>query len=317
MPAYVLRRLLQAVVVVILVTVIVFILLRLLPGGPARAILGQQATPAQVAAFNRAQGYDQPVIVQYFHYLGQLLRGNLGYSYQLNENVGTLLAQRLPKTLLLTVLATIVALLVAIPLGILQAVRRNHLSDYVLTAITFVLYAMPVFFLGLLLIIAFSQKLRWFPPQAPQSDSLLAVISQPGGMVLPVGSLALVTIAAFSRYARSAILDNLAEDYVRTARAKGALEARVLFRHVTRNALVPVITLLGVYVPYLFSGSLVTEAMFNYPGMGLLFWNSALSQDYPVMLGVTIVVAVATVAGSLLADLLYAVADPRVRYGRA
>jgi peptide/nickel transport system permease protein len=314
MPAYVLRRLLQAVVVVILVTVIVFILLRLLPGGPARAILGQQATAAQVAAFNRAQGYDQPVIVQYFHYLGQLLRGNLGYSYQLNENVGTLLAQRLPKTLLLTVLATIVALLVAIPLGILQAVRRNHLSDYVLTAVTFVLYAMPVFFLGLLLIIAFSQKLRWFPPQAPQSDSLLAVIAQPGGMVLPVGSLALVTIAAFSRYARSAVLDNLAEDYVRTARAKGALEARVLFRHVTRNALVPVITLLGVYVPYLFSGSLVTEAMFNYPGMGLLFWNAAQTRDYPVLLAVALVVSIATVAGSLLVDLVYALLDPRVRY---
>jgi peptide/nickel transport system permease protein len=314
MTGYVLRRLLQAVVVVILVTVIVFILLRLLPGGPARAILGQQATPAQVAAFNRAQGYDQPVIVQYFHYLGQLLHGDLGYSYQLNENVGTLLAQRLPKTLLLTVLATIVALLVAIPLGILQAVRRNHLSDYVLTAITFVLYAMPVFFLGLLLIIAFSQKLHWFPPQAPQSDSLLAVISQPGGMVLPVGSLALVTIAAFSRYARSAILDNLAEDYVRTARAKGALEARVLFRHVTRNALVPVITLLGVYVPYLFSGSLVTEAMFNYPGMGLLFWNAAQTRDYPVLLAVALVVSIATVAGSLLVDLVYALLDPRVRY---
>lgn len=144
MLGYVLRRLLQAVVVVVLVTVIVFILLRLLPGGPARAILGQQATPAQVAAFNRAQGYDQPVIVQYFRYLGQLLSGNLGYSYQLNENVGALLAQRLPKTLLLTVLATIVALLVAVPLGMLQAVRRNHLSDYVLTAVTFVLPAAAV-----------------------------------------------------------------------------------------------------------------------------------------------------------------------------
>jgi peptide/nickel transport system permease protein len=133
-------------------------------------------------------------------------------------------------------------------------------------------------------------------------------------MVLPVGSLALVTIAAFSRYARSAILDNLAEDYVRTARAKGALEARVLFRHVTRNALVPVITLLGVYIPYLFSGSLVTEAMFNYPGMGLLFWNAAQTRDYPVLLAVALVVSIATVAGSLLVDLVYALLDPRVRY---
>lgn len=314
MTAYLIRRLVQAIVVVLLVSVIVFILLRMLPGGPARAILGQQATQAEITAFNRTQGFDQPVIVQYLHYLGQLLQGHLGYSYQLNENVGTLLVQRLPKTLVLTVLATVVALGVAIPLGVLQAVRRNRPVDYALTAVTFVLYAMPVFFLGLLLIIAFSQNLHWFPPQAPQSDSLLTVLSQPAGLVLPVGSLALVTIAAFSRYARSAVLDNLSEDYVRTARAKGALEGRVLFRHVTRNALVPVVTLLGVYIPYLFSGSLITEAMFNYPGMGLLFWNAAQTRDYPVLLAVALVVSIATVAGSLLVDLMYAFLDPRVRY---
>jgi peptide/nickel transport system permease protein len=314
MTAYLLRRLAQAVVVVVLVSVIVFILLRLLPGGPARAILGQQATQAQINAFNRSQGYDEPVIVQYLHYFGQLVRGQLGYSYQLNENVVTLLAQRLPKTLVLTVLATVVALLVAVPLGVLQAVRRNRPIDYVLTAITFVLYAMPVFFLGLLLIIVFSQDLHWFPAAAPQSDSLLTILSQPAGLVLPVGSLALVTIAAFSRYVRSAVLDNLSEDYVRTARAKGALEMRVLFRHVTRNALVPVVTLLGIYIPYLFSGALVIEAMFNYPGMGLLFWNAAQTRDYPVLLGVALVVSIATVVGSLLVDLAYAFLDPRVRY---
>jgi peptide/nickel transport system permease protein len=314
MIVYLLRRLVQAIVVVLLVSVIVFVLLHLLPGGPARAILGQTATQAQVAAFNRAQGYDRPIPVQYLSYLGQLLHGQLGYSYQRNENVGTLLAERIPKTLLLTVAGTIVALVIAIPLGLLQAVRRNRPADYVLTAITFVLYAMPLFFLGLLLIIGFSQDLRWFPSQAPQSDSLLAVLSQPAALVLPVATLALVTIAAFSRYVRSAVLDNLSEDYVRTARAKGALEGRVLFRHVTRNALVPVVTLLGVYIPYLFSGSLVVEAIFNYPGMGLLFWNAAQTRDYPVLLGVALVVSVATVAGSLLVDIAYVFLDPRVRY---
>jgi peptide/nickel transport system permease protein len=314
MIVYLLRRLVQAIVVVLLVSVIVFVLLHLLPGGPARAILGQTATQAQVAAFNQAQGYDRPLPVQYLSYLGQLLHGQLGYSYQRNENVGTLLAERIPKTLLLTVAGTIVALVIAIPLGLLQAVRRNRPVDYVLTAVTFVLYAMPLFFLGLLLIIGFSQDLRWFPSQAPQSDSLLAVLSQPAALVLPVATLALVTIAAFSRYVRSAVLDNLSEDYVRTARAKGALEGRVLFRHVTRNALVPVVTLLGVYIPYLFSGSLVVEAIFNYPGMGLLFWNAAQTRDYPVLLGVALVVSVATVVGSLLVDIAYVFLDPRVRY---
>jgi peptide/nickel transport system permease protein len=314
MIVYLLRRLVQAIVVVLLVSVIVFVLLHLLPGGPARAILGQTATQAQVAAFNRAQGYDRPIPVQYLSYLGQLLHGQLGYSYQRNESVGTLLAERIPKTLLLTVVGIVVALIIAIPLGLLQAVRRNRLVDYVLTAVTFVLYAMPLFFLGLLLIIGFSQDLRWFPSQAPQSDSLLAVLSQPAALVLPVATLALVTIAAFSRYVRSAVLDNLSEDYVRTARAKGALEGRVLIRHVTRNALVPVVTLLGVYIPYLFSGSLVVEAIFNYPGMGLLFWNAAQTRDYPVLLGVALVVSVATVVGSLLVDIAYVFLDPRVRY---
>jgi peptide/nickel transport system permease protein len=312
--SYLLRRLAQAIVVVLLVSIIVFCLLHALPGGPARAILGQQATQAQVSAFNRSQGYDDPLVVQYLRYLGQVLHGQLGYSYQLNENVGTLLVQRVPKTLVLTVIGTLVALAIAIPLGLLQAVRRNRPVDYTLTAITFVLYAMPLFFLGLLLIIGFSQDLHWFPPTAPQSDSLLAILSQPAGLVLPVATLALVTIAAFSRYVRSAVLDNLSEEYVRTARAKGALEGRVLFRHVTRNALVPVVTLLGIYIPYLFSGSLIVEAMFNYPGMGLLFWNAAQSRDYPVLLAVALVVSVATVVGSLLVDIAYVFLDPRVRY---
>jgi peptide/nickel transport system permease protein len=314
MLIYLTRRSAQAVAVVLLVTVIVFILLHLLPGGAARAILGQTATPAQVAELNHAEGFDRPVVVQYVQYLGRLLHGNLGYSYQLNDRVTALLAQRVPKTLVLTAVSTIVALLAAIPLGIFQAVRRNRVSDYVLTGITFVLYAMPVFFLGLLMIIAFSQQLHLFPPQAPQSDSLFTVLGQPAALVLPVGSLALVTVAAFSRYVRSAVLDNMSEEYVRTARSKGALEGRVLFRHVTRNALVPVTTMLGLYVPYLFSGSLVTEAMFNYPGMGLLFWNAAQTRDYPVLLGVALVVSIATVVASLLVDVVYAFLDPRVRY---
>jgi peptide/nickel transport system permease protein len=312
--SFLLRRVLQAIAVVLLVTIIVFILLRLLPGGPARAILGQQATAAQVTAFNHQQGYDKPIVVQYGHYLVRLLHGDLGYSYKLNQSVTSLLAQRLPKTLVLTVLATVVALAVAIPLGLLQATRRNKPTDYVVTGLAFVLYAMPIFFLGLILIIVFAQTLHWFPSEAPQGNSVSAVLSQGNALVLPVATLSLITIAAFSRYARSATLDNLGEDYVRTARAKGALERRVLARHVAPNALVPVVTLLGLYVPYLFGGSLVTEAMFNYPGMGLLFWNAAQTRDYPILLAVALIVAIATVAASLVVDLIYAVLDPRVRY---
>ncbi|GAB3420213.1 ABC transporter permease [Flindersiella endophytica] len=314
MTGYLLRRIGQALIVVVLVSLIVFVLLRLLPGGPARAILGPGATQEQVVQFNREQGFEQPIPLQYLSYAARVGQGDLGYSYRLNQNVVALITERLPKTLLLTILATLLGLLIALPLGIVQAVRRNKLVDYVATGVAFVLYAMPVFLLGLLLIILFSQTLGILPPQAPQGSSIGEVLSQADGLVLPVLTLALLTVATFSRYARSSTLDNLGEDYVRTARAKGALEGRVLSKHVTRNALVPIVTLLGLYVPYLFGGSLVTEATFNYPGMGLLFWDAAQNRDYPILLGVVLVISVATVVGSLLADLAYAWLDPRVRF---
>lgn len=313
---YIVRRLLQAIAVVLLVSVIVFVLLKLLPGGTARAILGQTATPEQIADFNRAEGYDRPIPIQYLSYLGRLVRGDLGYSYQQNRSVASLLALRLPKSLLLTVVSTALAVVVAIPLGLLQAVRRNRAIDHIVTGVSFVLYGTPVYFLGLVLIIVFSEGLHWFPPAAPQAATMLGILGDPRALVLPVVALTLVSVAAYSRYARSAVLDNMYADYVRTARAKGASEKRVLLRHVVRNALVPVLTLFGAYIPLLFSGSLVIEAIFNYPGAGLLFWQAAQTRDYPVLLGITLVVAVVTVLGSVAVDLLYAVLDPRVRYVR-
>jgi peptide/nickel transport system permease protein len=312
--AYLFRRVLQAVVVVLLVSIVVFVMTRLLPDGPARAILGPKATAAQVAQFNRANGYDNPIPVQYVSYLVRVVHGDLGYSYSLNQSVASLIGERLPKTLLLTVVSTVVAVLIALPVGLLQAVRRNRAVDHALTGLAMVLYAMPLFFLALVLIIVFALTLRWLPPEAPQGDTVAAILSQPAGLVLPVATLALVSVAAFSRYARSAALDSLAEDYIRTARAKGARTWHVLARHVTPNAVLTVVTLLGLYVPYVFSGALVVEAIFNYPGMGLLFWNAAQTRDYPTLLGVTLIIAIATVVGSLLADVLYAVLDPRVRY---
>jgi peptide/nickel transport system permease protein len=313
MTGYLIRRLLQAVVVVLLVTVIVFVLLHLLPGGPARAQLGPRATPAQVAAFNHAQGYDRALPVQYGHWLAQLVTGNLGFSISLNQSVTSLIAQRLPKTLLLSVLSTLFALVVAIPLGVVQAVRRNQRADYVITFWAFVFYATPPFFLGVVLIVVFSVYLPILPPEAPQSSSLGVILSQPAGLVLPVLTLAAVTLAQFSRYMRSSAIENLAEDYVRTARAKGAGERTVLVRHVLRNSLIPIATLVGLSLPTIFSGALITESVFNFPGMGLLFWTAAQTQDYPIMLGITVLVGVATVVGSLLADLAYAALDPRVR----
>jgi peptide/nickel transport system permease protein len=314
MTGFITRRLLQSIVVVLLVTVIVFILLHLLPGGPARAQLGARATPAAIANFNHQMGYDRPVPVQYWNWLTELVTGNLGFSVKFNQSVVSLIGERLPKTLVLTVLATLFALVVAIPLGMVQAVKRNHAADYAITCGAFVFYATPPFFLGVVLIVMFSVYLPILPAEAPQSSSLGVILSQPAGLILPVLTLALLTIAQFTRYMRSSVIENLAEDYVRTARAKGAGERTVLIRHVLRNSLIPVATLLGLSLPAIFSGALITEAVFNFPGMGQLFWTAAQTQDYPIMLGITVLVGVATVIGSLLADLAYAVLDPRVRY---
>ncbi|MCT9082975.1 ABC transporter permease [Streptomyces fulvoviolaceus] len=311
------RRILQALAVILIVTVVVFCLLHALPGGPARGILGPQATPQQITAFNHEQGLDRSLPVQYAYYLGDLVRGNLGTSYTLNEAVSRLIEQRLPKTLVLTVLSALVGLLLAVPLGMWQAVRRNKPTDYVITTLSFVAYSTPVYFLGLLLILLFTQTLRWFPSQAPQGDTLAQVLADPAGLVLPVVTGAASMVAVFSRYMRAATLENLSEDYVRTARAGGASQYTVLFRHVFRNSLTPVVAMLGYYVPVLFGGALVVEQLFNYPGMGLLFWSAAQASDYPVLLGCVLVISVATVVGTLLADVVQRVVDPRVKEGRA
>jgi len=314
---YLLRRVLQAVVVIVIVTIVVFGLLHALPGGPARGILGPQATAQQITAFNHEQGLDKPLPVQYFYYLNQLLHGDLGTSYTLNEPVSQLITERLPKTLLLTVLSAVVGLVLAIPLGMWQAMRRNKPADYIITTLSFIAYSTPVYFLGLVLVLVFSQALSWFPSQAPQGDTLAQVFSEPQALVLPVVAGAASMIAVFSRYMRAATLENLSEDYVRTARAGGSRSRAILWRHVFRNSLTPVVAMLGYYVPVLFGGALVVEQLFNYPGMGLLFWTAAQSSDYPVLLGCVLVIAIATVTGTLLADIVQRVIDPRVKAGRA
>jgi peptide/nickel transport system permease protein len=312
------RRILQAAVVVLIVTAITFLLLRLIPGNVAIAVLGPASyrNPATLAAFNHEYGFDRPWFQQYLLWLGHLLHGNLGYSWTLNQSVASLLGQRLPKTVILVGISTIIALLVAVPIGLWQAVRRNKAVDYTFTGLSFLFYAAPTFFVGTVLILVFSVKLGWFGPEGPQGG-VINDLTDWRDMTLPVVTLALVTIALFSRYMRSSVLDNLTEDWVRTARAKGASSRRVLFRHVLRNSLIPIATLLGLSLPFIFAGALITESVFNYPGMGYLFYQSAQKQDYPVMLGFVVVVAIATVVGSLLADIAYAVLDPRVRYVRS
>jgi peptide/nickel transport system permease protein len=308
---YIIRRVFQSLIVIVGVTIITFILLHMLPGNPVRAILGPKASPADVASLTKQLGLNKPLPFQYLLWLWNLAHFDLGFSYKQTASVDTLLAARLPNTLLLVGSSTVLAILLAVPLGVLQAVRRNKPDDYTLTGLTFIFYSMPTFWLGLLLIILFSATLNWFPPE-PQAS--LGMFQQLNALILPVATLTLVTLALFSRYMRSSMLENLVQDYVRTARSKGVSNRRVLFRHVLRNALIPVLTLVGLSIPGIAAGAVVTETVFNFPGMGYLFFLAAENDDFPVLLGVTVVIAVATVIGSLVADILYAVADPRIRY---
>src|SRR5262249_55122332 len=258
--------------------------------------------------------FDKPFYLQYVKLVGQFFQGNFGFSVKLNQSVASLIGQDLPKTIVLVGLGTIVSLLFGIPLGMYQAVKRYTVGDYVLTGVSFLGYATPTFFVGLLLIQWFAVDTSVFPPFAPQSTSLTGVLSQPRALVLPVAAYAFVLYALWSRYMRSSVMDNLVQDYVRTARAKGAGERRILWGHIFRNSLISIVTLLGLSLPTLVAGAIFIEVVFNYPGMGLAFYNAALNVDYEVLLGFTVLATVATVLGNLLADIGYAILDPRVRY---
>jgi peptide/nickel transport system permease protein len=318
MTGYLIRRFGQALIVVLGVVLFTFVLAQLIPGGEAKAVLGPKATKATVALFNQRNGLNLPVWDQFWHYIqGIVVHFNLGYSYKYNQGVTQVILERLPKTLTLVTASVILALVIAIPLGILQVVRRNKPIDYAVTGASFFFYAMPDFLVGTLLIIFFAFDLKWFPVSPPTDASAWAVFTDPVAFALPIVTLCVTSIASFSRYMRSSMMDAMAEDYVRTARAKGASNRRVLYGHALRNALIPILTLLGLSLPAIVSGALIVENVFNYPGMGLLTVQSAFNDDIPVVLGTTLVITIATVVGSLLADILYAVADPRIRLGNS
>jgi peptide/nickel transport system permease protein len=210
--------------------------------------------------------------------------------------------------------STVLSLLIALPLGIYQAARRNSIGDNTVTVVAFVLYAMPDFFFAMLLIAIFSVQLNLLPSDVPQASSVAGILSDPKALILPILTLTLLSIAGYSRYMRSSAIDALAQDYIRVARAKGLSERMVLLRHVLRNSLLPIITILGLSAPGIVAGAVIAEEIFNYPGMGLLFFRAATSHDFPIMLGSTLVVGIATVLGNLVADVAYSLLDPRIRY---
>jgi peptide/nickel transport system permease protein len=311
--AYLVRRIGTSIIVLIGISIFIFFLLHAIFPSPARAVLGLRASNAQVAAFNKANGFDDPVIVQYLNYVKGLLHGNLGYSYFDNQTVASLFAERVARSAYLSGMSLLLAILIALPLGIFQAMRRNSLGDNVATSLAFILYSMPSFFLGIILIQVFAISFPIFNFEASQSTNIWVVIGDWHSMFLPIMTLTLITVAAFSRYMRSSSIDVLAQDYIKVARAKGLPERLVLTRHMVRNASLPMITLIGLFLPALLAGNLIVEELFNYQGLGLLFFNSLGKEDYPVLLAYTLIGAVFVVLGNLVADFALTVADPRIR----
>jgi peptide/nickel transport system permease protein len=311
--AYLLRRLGTSIIVLIGISIFIYLLLHAIFPSPARDVLGLRANNAQIAAWNASHGFSRPVVEQYLSYMNGILHGNLGYSYSDNQTVASLFAERVARSAYLSGTALILAVLIALPLGILQAVKRKSLGDNVATSAAFVLYAMPSFALGLILIQVFAISFPVFSFEASQSTSVLTVIGDWHSMTLPIFTLALISVAQFSRYMRSSSIDVLAQDYIKVARAKGLPERLVLTRHMVRNASLPMVTLIGLSLPGLLAGNLFTEFLFNFQGLGLLFFESLGKADYPVLLAYTLVGAVFVVAGNLIADIALTVADPRIR----
>ena len=315
MAGYVLRRLAQAVVLLWIVTVVTFVLIHMAPGGPAM-LQNPDLGRDQIARIRANLGLDDPLPVQYVRWLRAAVRGDFGRSYNTVEPVLRLVATRLPNTLLLTGVALGLAVFAAIPLGVTGATHRNTPVDRAIAAVSFMGISTPVFWLGIVLIVVFSVQLHVLPAGGMyQVGAAFSVADRLRHLVMPVFVLTIANLAEVTRYTRSAMIGALGEDYVRTAHAKGLPAPAVLFRHALRNALIPVITIVGVYLPRAVSATAITETVFSWPGMGQLAVQSAATRDYPVVLVATLAVAVFAVGSSLLTDLAYGLADPRIRLG--
>lgn len=313
MGTYIIRRLFQAAILLFIVSVVTFLLIHAAPGGPS-LLSNPELSKAQAEAMARNLGLRDPLPVQYARWLGHLLRGNLGNSYSTSQPVLSLIEERLPNTLLLGAVAVILAVLAAVPLGVVSATRRNSGLDRFITGLSFVGISVPVFWLGIMLVILFAVQWGVLPAGGMYTvGAKFSFVDRIKHLLLPALVLMTAELAALVRYTRSGMISVLSEDYVRTARAKGLQGRQVIFTHALRNALIPVVTLIGVRIPLLVGGAAITETVFSWPGMGRLAVDAATTRDYPVVLGTTITVAAVVVLSSLVIDLLYAYLDPRIR----
>jgi peptide/nickel transport system permease protein len=312
--SFIVRRLLEAVPVVFLATLVIFLGLRLLPGDPALILAGQDATPATLTAIREANGLDAPLPVQYVIWLQNVARGNLGVSFFTRAPVSQLIAQRAPATLELGIAGMLLTVLLGIPTGILAAVGHHRPGDWLISAFNGLAVAVPGFWLGILAILLFSLVLGWLPPGG-RGDLMRDPLLEMKFLLLPAVTLALPGAAALSRLVKASMLEVLSDDYVRTARAKGVAESGVIWRHVLRNGMVPVATIMGLQFGRLLGGAVITESVFSWPGIGRLIRDSIGNRDYAVVQACLLLLVMLFVVINLLTDVTYGILDPRIRLG--
>jgi peptide/nickel transport system permease protein len=312
MKAYLIKRLLSVLPVLFIVSLLVFMIIHLTPGDPASVMLGDEATPEEVSALRDQLGLNLPLYQQYFHWIGNALKGNLGYSYFMQQSVTEAIFARLGPTLSLAIMAQLIAVVIAIPIGIISARKRGTVTDQSLMSLSLLGLSIPNFLLSLFLVLIFTVNLKWLPVAGyrPLSDGLWTHFRY---LIIPATALGTITAALIARMTRSSMLEVLNANYIKTARSKGVKERGVIYRHALRNAFLPVLTVIGQTFAGLVAGAAVLETIFNIPGVGQLIVNSVQRRDYSVIQGAVLFITVAFVFINLLVDLLYSVIDPRVR----
>lgn len=319
MRVYITRRLIQALPILVGITLLTFLIMQLAPGDPMRTMINPRVSPEELARAESALGLDKPLVVQYFNWLKEIVQGNLGYTIKTGQPVAGLIMDRLPATLLLTGTAFLVSFALGIPLGVYSATHKYSKGDYTLTVLSFIGISIPSFFFGIALIYFFSVKLNWFPTSGLQTINMAGsqwdiLVDRLKHLAMPAFVLALPQMAKVMRFTRSSMIEVMTHDYIRTARAKGLSESVVRFKHALRNAAIPVITIFGISIPFLFGGAYITETIFNWPGMGSLGIAAITAREYPVIMGLNLFTSMLVLMGNLIADVLYAFVDPRIRY---
>ncbi|WP_066073648.1 ABC transporter permease [Neobacillus soli] len=312
MIAFIIRRLLQTVIVLFMVTLIVFSILQVLPGDPARTLLGPEASPEQVEQIREELGLNRPLAVQYITWVEHAFQGDLGKSIAIKEDVTGIIGEHLPKTMYISFLSMVLAIIIGVPAGIIAAIKRGGKMDSLISVVSNVGMAVPAFWLAVLCIYFFSLKLGWFPVQgytSPFDDFWLSTKQ----VIMPVICLAFAALASFARQTRSAMLEVIMQDFTRTARSKGLKEGAIIIRHTLKNAIIPVITLVGLQVRNIVGSTIFIEQVFNIPGMGRLVVQSVFNQDFVVVQGCVLVIAIIVALTNLLIDISYGFADPRIR----